>query len=82
MGIEGVVRRIDRFGRITIPAEWRRWLGDKVVLLRTGQEEIVIRPFKSARPLSTFFDLVEVDASPEEFADPHKLRRALLRKQR
>ena len=31
--VESVIRKIDKLGRITIPAEWRKDLGENVILI-------------------------------------------------
>ena len=32
--VESVIRKIDKLGRITIPAEWRKDLSENVILIR------------------------------------------------
>lgn len=73
-----VVKKLDRQGRVAIPAEWRRtWKDDNVALLRRGAA-IEVVPIESVPP-SALFDSIEVSASVD-FTDPHSLRKAILRR--
>ncbi len=66
--------RMDKQGRIVIPAEIRRKVKARVFLVELSGGNIVLRPIEPAK-LSEFFDSIRVDA--ESFADAHELRRAL-----
>ena len=66
--------RMDKQGRIVIPAEIRKKVKARVFLVELSGGNIVLRPIEPAK-LSEFFDSILVDA--ESFADAHKLRRAL-----
>jgi len=71
-----LVREIDSLGRIYIPSKWRKnWR--KVVLIRLGDGSILIRPLKKAMKFTDLFDSIEVDVTPEDFLDYHKLRSKL-----
>jgi len=75
---ESAYKTIDRQGRVSIPAEWRRqWKTDKVMLLKRD-EKIEIIPFQPT-PLTSFFDSIIVD-DDVDFTDPHSVERAALEK--
>lgn len=68
-----LVGRVDSLGRVYIPAKWRKnWR--KVILVRLEDGSILIRPLKRSLRFSDLFDSIEVDVSPEEFLDFHRLR--------
>ena len=77
--MEVEVKRVDSQGRVSLPPEWRReMLGEnaEVYILREG-ENLVLKP-KRQPDLTAYFDSITVDIDPEEFRDPHRLRKALL----
>jgi len=76
------VRRIDKFGRVLLPLEWRRKYLKKtrLITMEIRDGELVIRPLETP-DLTCFFDSIEVDVDPEVFEDYNKLKKALLRGQ-
>ncbi len=74
MVIVAVLARMNRQGRIVIPAEIRRRVRARVFLVELSGGNIVLRPVEPAR-LSEFFDSIQVDTG--DFTDTHELRRAL-----
>ena len=69
-----VMVRMDRQGRIVIPAEIRRKVKARVFLVELSGGNIVLKPVEPAR-LTDLFDSISVDV--EDFADTHALRKAL-----
>lgn len=71
-------RKVDSHGRVSLPVEWRRKYlkeSDEVVILyRDG--ELLLKP-KEARPLSEFFDSLEVELEAD-LDDWHMVKRELL----
>ena len=72
-----IVKRVDGAGRVQIPAEWRKDWGDRVILFRMDDGSVLIRPLRKKISLCDLFDSIEMDISPEDFKDVHKLRRRL-----
>ena len=72
-----VVKKIDRSGRIVIPAEWRKNLGELVILVREDDNSIRILPLRNFS-LTDLFDSIEISASIEEWRDVKKLRRRIV----
>jgi DNA-binding transcriptional regulator/RsmH inhibitor MraZ len=73
------VKRVDSQGRVSLPPDWRReMLGEnaEVYILREG-ENLVVKP-KRQPDLTVYFDSITVDVNPDDFRDPHRLRKALL----
>ena len=73
------VKRVDSQGRVSLPPDWRReMLGEnaEVYILREG-ENLVVKP-KRQPDLTAYFDSITVDINPDDFRDPHRLRKALL----
>jgi AbrB family looped-hinge helix DNA binding protein len=66
------IAQIDKFGRIVIPAEWRKNLGKRVVLIKLSDDEILIGAIKKRGKLTDFVDSIEIDV--ENFEDTHALR--------
>jgi len=66
------IAQIDKFGRIVIPAEWRKNLGKRVVLIKLSDDEILIRAIKKRGKLTDFVDSIEIDV--ENFENTHALR--------
>lgn len=66
--------RMDKQGRILIPANVRKKLGTNLFSLEVVENELRLKPIKVLR-LSDLFDSIEVDV--EDFSDTHELRRAL-----
>ncbi len=73
------IKRLDPQGRVHIPRNWRREvLGDSdEVIIMKFKDHIRIMPLTRGS-LTEFFDMVEVDVSPEIFRDYHKLRDSLM----
>jgi len=69
----GIVK-MDKQGRILIPASVRKKLGTNLFSLEVFENELRLKPIKALR-LSDLFDSIEVDV--EDFSDTHELRRAL-----
>ncbi|MCD6409775.1 MAG: AbrB/MazE/SpoVT family DNA-binding domain-containing protein [Candidatus Verstraetearchaeota archaeon] len=67
--------KMDRQGRILIPADIRAKLQSTVFALELDEGELRLKPLRRAK-LSEFFDSIEVDV--DDFTDTHKLRKALL----
>jgi len=71
-----VVVRMDRQGRVLIPAGIRKKLGSNLFLLKIVEGELRLKPIKTVK-LTELFDSIEVDVN--DFTDTHELRRALTR---
>ena len=72
-----VVKKIDRSGRILIPAKWRKNLGELVILVREDDNSIRILPLRNFS-LTDLFDSIEISASIEEWRDVKKLKRRIV----
>jgi AbrB family looped-hinge helix DNA binding protein len=73
----GTVVKMDKQGRILIPAAVRRRIGARLFVLEEGEGgELRLKPIREIR-LTDLFDSIEVDV--EDFTDTHELRRALAR---
>ncbi len=70
----GTIVRMDRQGRVLIPAKVRRRVGSRLFVLEETGGVIVLRPIKAVRP-SDLFDAIEIDV--DRFTDSHELRRAI-----
>lgn len=67
--------KMDKQGRILIPAAVRRRIGARLFVLEEGEGgELRLKPIREIR-LTELFDSIEVDV--EDFTDTHELRRAL-----
>lgn len=66
--------RMDKQGRILIPANVRRKLRTNLFSLEVVENELRLKPIKLLR-FSDLFDSIEVDV--RDFSDTHELRRAL-----
>jgi len=71
MGVE--VKRVDQYGRIGLPKEWR----EKEVFMLEYPDHLKILP-KEKVNLTKFFDIAEVEVT--EFAGYHKLKAEIARK--
>lgn len=69
--MEVVVKRIDAQGRLHLPKELRKKLGDEVIIVDLG-DRVEVLPRKKA-DLKKFFDSVEV----EELKEWEELKREL-----
>lgn len=65
--------KMDKQGRILIPAAVRKRIGARLFVLEEGGE-LRLKPIREIR-LTELFDSIEVDV--EDFTDTHELRRAL-----
>ena len=70
-----ILRNIDKMGRITIPSDWRKDWGDRVLMVKISDREILIRALKKRLKLTDLFDTIEVEV--EDFSDVHKVRGTL-----
>lgn len=68
--------RMDRQGRILIPAKIRKRLRSRLFLIEIEDGKIVLKPLESIR-LTDLFDSIVVD-DVKDFADTHELRKALV----
>lgn len=61
----GVVKALDRQGRLVLPKEWReRYTKRGLVLVRVEGAKVVVEPFELP-DLTQFFDSIEVDLKAE-----------------
>mgnify|MGYP003883536031 CR=1 FL=1 len=68
--------KMDKQGRILIPATVRKRIGARLFVLEEGEGgELRLKPISGIR-LTDLFDSIEVDV--DDFTDAHKLRRACL----
>lgn len=72
----GKGKKIDRQGRIVIPAEWRRRWGKTVILVRIDEDEVIISPLRKRGKLTDLIDSIEL-GNIKDFTDTHKAREAL-----
>ena len=69
--------KMDKQGRILIPAAVRKRVGARLFVLEEGKGgELRLKPIKEVR-LTDLFDSIEVEV--EDFTETHELRGALLR---
>ena len=68
--------KIDKNGRIVIPANIRKKINSNIFHIEFDGEKIILYPIESTK-LTDLFDSIEIDV--EDFADIHKLRKALLK---
>jgi len=73
----GLLARMDKQGRILIPAGIRRKLKTRLFIVEAEEDRIVLRPVEPVS-LTSLFDSIVVD-DVEDFTDAHELRRALAR---
>ena len=73
--MELTIVKMDRQGRILIPAKVRAKLHSTIFALEVIDDELRLRPLRRAK-LSDFFDSIEIDV--DDFTDTHKLRKAVL----
>ena len=83
MNEKTLLRKVDKFGRIVLPSNWRKKFMGKsnLVIVRIEGERIVIEPIPTG-DLEEFIDAFEVDVDPEVFEDYNKLKRTLLGERR
>lgn len=75
--VEAVIKRIDKLGRIVIPAPWREKLGDLVLLIRENDKTLRIISLKDFK-LTDLFDSIEVSLDAREWIDVKKMRRGII----
>ena len=74
--MRAVLKKVDRQGRIVLPASWRKkHLRGGVVLLVPREESLEIHP-QGVVDLTAYFDAAEVDLDAD-LADWHGVRRGL-----
>ncbi len=74
--MRAVLKKVDRQGRIVLPASWRKkHLRGRVVLLVSREESLEIHP-QGVVDLTAYFDAAEVDLDAD-LADWHGVRRGL-----
>jgi len=71
-----VLKSVDQMGRVVIPAEWRKGWGKKVIMVRLSENEVIVRSLRKRGKLTDLLDAIEV-RNVEDFADTHKLRKAI-----
>ena len=68
----GVVVKMDKQGRIVIPAAVRRKVRARLFVLELADGELKLKPIRHVK-LTDLCDTIEVDA--RDFTDTHELRR-------
>ena len=71
-----VIKRIDKLGRITIPAKWRKDMGDIVIMVRKNKE-IRIIPLEHFK-LSDLFDSIEFSGTVEDWVDVKRMKKRII----
>lgn len=69
-----VIVKMDKQGRILIPASIRKTVKADLFVVEVLGDEIRLKPLKTL-DLTSLFDSIEVDV--DDFSDTHKLRKAL-----
>ncbi len=72
-----VTKTVDRLGRIVIPVDWRRQWGNKVVLFRLSEDEILVKALRKRGKLTDLIDSITID-DVGDFTDTHALREKLI----
>lgn len=75
--VDIVIKRIDKLGRIVIPAAWRKHLGDIVLLVREDDRTLKIVSLKDFR-LTDLFDSIEISVATDDWVDVKKLKKGIL----
>ena len=75
MNVLAVVK-MDKHGRILIPASIRKKINSDLFIIEIADNEIKLKPVKPNR-LTSYFDRIVIDI--EDFTDTHKLRKALMK---
>jgi len=75
------VRKLDPQGRLLIPPDWRRDVlkNSSEVIVMKFKDHIKLTPL-TRKSLTEFFDIVEIDVSPDVFVNYHDLRAFLMGK--
>lgn len=71
-----VVKHLDKLGRIVIPKDWRKKIGDTVILVWDG-EIIKVIPIKNFK-LTDVFDSIEFSGGLEEWTNVKRMKKRLL----
>ncbi|MGB9806909.1 MAG: AbrB/MazE/SpoVT family DNA-binding domain-containing protein [Thermoproteota archaeon] len=71
--MEEKTTQMDKMGRIVIPAEWRKNLGKKVLMVKLSDDEILIKSIKKRGKLTDLVDSIEIE-DVDNFEDTHELR--------
>ena len=71
--MEEKTTQMDKMGRIVIPAEWRKNLGKKVLMVKLSDDEILIKSIKKRGKLTDLVDSIEIE-DIDNFEDTHELR--------
>jgi len=71
-----VVKHLDKLGRIVIPKDWRKKIGDTVILV-WDEKIIKIIPMKDFK-LTDLFDSIEFSGDIEDWVSVKKMERRLL----
>jgi len=71
-----VMKRIDKLGRITIPAKWRKDVGDVVIMIHKDKE-ISIIPLEQFK-LSNLFDSIEFSGTVEDWVDVKRMKKRII----
>ncbi|MGB9760362.1 MAG: AbrB/MazE/SpoVT family DNA-binding domain-containing protein [Thermoproteota archaeon] len=71
--MEEKTTQMDKMGRIVIPAEWRKNLGKKVLMVKLNDDEILIKSIKKRGKLTDLVDSIEIE-DVDNFEDTHELR--------
>jgi|GEM_PF-849417 len=72
--IMNMVVKLDRQGRIIIPASIRKLMKSNIFILKVVDGEIRLKPIKTLS-LTSLVDSIEIDV--KDFTDTHELRKAL-----
>lgn len=76
MPLIGSIVKMDKLGRITIPASIRRKLDTNLFILELEGDNIILKPIQQTS-LTSLFDTIKVEV--EDFTGAHELRKALLK---
>jgi len=71
------VVKMDKHGRILIPASIRKKINSDLFIIEVSNGEIILKPVKPTK-LTSYFDRIVVDV--EDFTDTHGLKRALTKR--
>jgi DNA-binding transcriptional regulator/RsmH inhibitor MraZ len=74
---------VDSQGRIALPRNWRSksLKGAKEVIVVEQDESLLIRPRRKA-DITRYFESIEVDVDPKDFADYSILKQDLLKQRK
>lgn len=69
-----VIVKMDKQGRVLIPASIRRKVGSELFMIEVVDDEIRLKPVKPVE-LTSLFDRIPVDV--EDFTDTHALKNSI-----